>query len=102
MGQYHIKLCPFSSKLCTIVLPWRNYEYQKLSIGLYSCPDIFQEKMNEMFNGPDYIRTYIDDLLIISKKSVEDCIEKLDKVLCTFKLAGFKVNVEKSFFARNT
>ena len=27
MGCYHIKLCPFSSKLCTIVLRWGKYEY---------------------------------------------------------------------------
>ena len=27
MGYYHIKLCPLSRKLCTIVLPWGKYEY---------------------------------------------------------------------------
>ena len=48
MGYYHIKLCPFSKKLCTIVLPWGKYEYQKLSMGLCNSPDIFQEKMNEL------------------------------------------------------
>ena len=37
--------------------------------------------MNELFNGPDYVRTYIADLLIISNKSLEDHIEKLDEVL---------------------
>ena len=31
-----------------------------------SCNDIMQEKMNELFNGLDYVRTCIDDLLIIS------------------------------------
>ena len=50
--------------------------------------------MSETLNGSmqqprhfflDYVRTYIDDLLIISK----------------VKSAGFKVNAEKSFFARN-
>ena len=60
MGYYHIKLCPFSRKLCTIVLPWGKYEYQKLPMGLCNSPDIFQEKMNDLFAGLDYVRAYID------------------------------------------
>ena len=51
--------------------------------------------------GLDYVRTYIDDVLIISNKSLEDHIEKVDKALRKLKSAGFNVNVEKSFFARN-
>ena len=66
MGYYHIELCPESKRLCTIVLPWGKYEYQKLPMGLCNSPDIFQEKMNEIFAGFEYVRTYIDDLLIIS------------------------------------
>ena len=62
----------------------------------------FQEKMNEFFNGSDFISTYIDDLLIISNKSLEDLLNKLDKGLSKFKLAGFKVNSEKSFFAKKS
>ena len=56
MGYYHIKLCPFSRKLCTILLPWGKYEYQKLPMGLCNSPDIFQEKMYKLFNGLEYVR----------------------------------------------
>ena len=55
MGYYHIKLCPFSRKLFTIVLPWGKYEYWKLPMGLHNSPDIFQEKLNELFDSRDYI-----------------------------------------------
>ena len=61
MGYYHISLCPFSKRLCTIVLPWGKYEYQKLPMGLCNSPDIFQEKMGELFNDLECVRTYIDD-----------------------------------------
>ena len=64
-------------------------------------PDIFQEKMNELFNGLKYVRTYIDGLLIISNESFEDHINKLDKVPSKLNQKGFKVNIEKSVFARN-
>ena len=57
--------------------------------------------MYELFNGLDYVRTYIDDLLIISNKSLEDHSKKLDKALNKLQLAGFNVNAEKSFFAKN-
>ena len=44
MGYYHIKLCPFSRKICTILLSLGKYEYQKLPMCLSNSPDIFQEK----------------------------------------------------------
>ena len=92
MGYYHIKLCPFSKRLCTIVLPWGKYEYQKLPMGLCNSPDIFQEKMNELFAGLEYVRAYIDDLLVVSNGTFEDQIAKLDKVFKILQKAGFKVN----------
>jgi transposase InsO family protein len=101
MGYYHINLCPMSKRLCTIVLPWGKFEYQKLPMGLCNSPDIFQEKMNELFVGLDYVRAYIDDLLIISNGTFDDHLEKLDKVFNKLQTAGFKINAEKSFFAKD-
>ena len=57
--------------------------------------------MNKLFNGLEFVWTYIDDLLILSNKSFEDHINKLDKVLSKLNQKGFKVNAKKSFFARN-
>ena len=36
-----------------------------------NSPDIFQEKMNELFNGFKYVRAYIDNLLITSNGNFE-------------------------------
>ena len=52
---------------------------------------IAQICFKKKFDGLDYVRTYIDDLLIISNKSLKDHITKLDKVLNRLKSAGFKV-----------
>ena len=46
-------------------------------MGLCNSPDIFQEKMNELFNGLEYVRTYIDDLLILSNSNFEDHLNKV-------------------------
>ena len=57
--------------------------------------------MNELLHGLEYVRIYIDDLLIISNKSLEDHIKKLNKVLNKLKSVGCKVNAEKFIVARN-
>ena len=80
LGYYHIKLPPDASKVCTIVLSWSKYEYCKLSIGLCSSSDIFQEKMNELFAGFKEVMAYIDHLLLITKGTYEEQLEKVDKV----------------------
>ena len=67
MGYYHIELHPESKKLCTLVFPWGKYELQKLAMGLANSRDIFQEKMSTLFQDLTYVRTYIDDLLVITK-----------------------------------
>ena len=100
MGYYHSQLHPNSRKLCTIVLPWGKYEYNKLPMGLNNSPDIFQEKMNELFIDLEYVRTYIDDLLVITKSSFENHLKDVHKVLCRMNEAGLKVNITKSFFAQ--
>ena len=45
-------------------------------MGLSNGPDIFQDKMNELFNSLEYISAYIDDLLIISNSNFEEHLNK--------------------------
>ena len=66
MGCYHIGLSEEASNLCTIIIPWVKHKYKRLPMGVCNPPDIFQEKMNEMFRGIGFIRAYIYDLLIIT------------------------------------
>ena len=98
MGYYHIELSPNSKKLCTIVLPWGKYEYQRLPMGLCNSPDIFQERMSTLMQDLEYVRTYIDDLLCITNDNWDDHLEKLDEVFKRVRKAGLKVNAKKSFF----
>ncbi len=101
MGYYHIELNPTSKRYCTIVLPFGKYEYQRLPMGLCNSPDIFQEKMAELFYGLDFVQAYIDDLLICTNSTFQDHLEKLDEVLRRLAAAGLKVNANKSFFGRH-
>ncbi len=44
----------------------------------------------------EFVRAYLDDLLCISKLSLEDHLEKLEEVLRQLRDAGLNVNAAKS------
>ena len=67
MGYYTIRLDPDAQRICTIILPWGKYSYMRLPMGISGSPDFFQEKMSDLMRTLDYVRVYIDDLLIITK-----------------------------------
>ena len=68
---------------------------------LCNSPDIFQEKMNELFYALKYVRAYIDDLLIIGNGNFEHYLNKVKIVLKKLKSAAFKINADKLIFARD-
>ena len=76
--------------------PIRNFRWD------YAIPwTFFQEKMNELFSGFfEEVLVYIVDILIVTKGSFADHVEKLERALILLRDAGLKVNVKKSFFAQ--
>jgi hypothetical protein len=80
MGYYHIELTPFSKQLCTIVTPFGKYKYQHLPMGLCNSPDIFQECMYKLFSDLEYVRAYIDNLLVTSSSTFKEHLERLELV----------------------
>ena len=51
-------------------------------------------------NGLEYIRTYINNLLVLTKRLLKNYLEKLDKVFQRMKKTGLKVNTVKSPFCQ--
>ncbi len=98
MGYYTIRLDLDSSKICTIIFPWSKYSYKRLPMCIAGSPDIFQGKMSELMESLEFVRAYLDDLLCISKLSLEDHLRKLEEVLRQLCDAGLKVNAAKLTF----
>ena len=67
-------------------------------MGLCNSPDIFQEKMSELFICLDTVRVYIDDLLHVTKGSWIEHLTVLEEMFTRFQKAGIKVNASKSCF----
>jgi hypothetical protein len=87
-----------ASKICTIIFPWGKYSYKRLPMGIAGSPNIFQEKISNLMATLEFIQTYLDDLLIITKGSLEDPFEKLSMVLTRLQDASLKINADKSNF----
>ena len=98
MGYYTIRLDPTSSRICTIIFPWGKYSYKRLPMGIAGSPDIFQSKMSELMATLEFVRTYLDDLLCITKGDLTDHLTKLRMVFDKLQDAGLKVNADKSNF----
>jgi len=98
MGYYTIRLDPQAVKMFTIIFPWGKYSYLRLPMGFAGSADIFQAEMMDLMEALEYVRAYIDDLLVITRGTLEDHLVKLRKVLRRLRDAGLKVNAAKSFF----
>ncbi len=72
MGYYTIRLDPDASKICTIIFPWGKYSYKQLPMGIAGFLDSFQGNMPELMESLEYVHAYLDDILCISRSSLED------------------------------
>ncbi len=88
MGYYTIRLDPNASRICTIIFPWGKHSYKRLRMGIVGSPDIFQSKMLDLTKTLEFVQAYLDDLLCISRSSLEDHLKKLEGVLRRLRNAG--------------
>ena len=56
--------------------------------------------MNEMFRGIEFIRAYIDELLIITRSDWSDHLDQLELVLKHLRVNRRNQNIKKSFFGK--
>jgi hypothetical protein len=84
-------------KMCIIIFPFGKYSYLRLPMGMSGSADIFQAEIMDLMETLEYVRAYIDDLLCITRGTLEDHLDKLEEVLRRVCDTGLKVNAAKSF-----
>ena len=67
-------------------------------MGVACSPDIFQAKISDLTGTLEFVQTYLDDLLCISKGNLEDHLTTLRRVFIRLQDAGLTVNARKSSF----
>jgi hypothetical protein len=79
-----------------------KYKYKRLPMGIKIAPDVFQNVMSKRVQDMEYVKNYLDDLLILTNRnnSFKDHLLQLEMVLVRLSTAGMRVNISKSnFFA---
>jgi hypothetical protein len=98
MSYYKIRLDSKAVEMFTIIFPWGKYSSMRIPMGFAGSADIFQAEMMDLMEALGYARAYIDDLLVITRGTLEDHLEKQREVLRRLRDAGLKVNAAKSCF----
>jgi hypothetical protein len=98
MGYYTIRLDPTASKMCTIIFPWRKYSYKRLPTSFGGSADIFQAQIMDLMAALKIVQAYMDGLLIITRETLDEHLQKMETVLTRLGDAGLKVNAAKSLF----
>ncbi len=98
MGYYTIRLDPTASEMCTIIFPWGKYSYKRLPMGFGGSADIFQALIMDLMAYLEFVRAYIYDLLTITRRTLDEHLQKMETVLTRLHDARLKVNAAKSLF----
>ena len=61
--------------------PLGKYHYKRILMGISNSPDIFQQKMNGLFHGLEFICAYIDNVLVSTKGNRKNHVQKLELTL---------------------
>ncbi|KAG0441967.1 Polyprotein P3 [Dictyocoela muelleri] len=75
----------------------RSYVFLRMPFGLSNAPRTFQNVMMDMFSDLNFVKIYIDDILIHSKTLYEHFLH-VKAVLYILHNNGASINFEKSSF----
>ena len=77
-GCWNIPLDKKSADYCTFGTPFGRSKFLRLSFGIKTASEVFQEYFKEIFAIPD-VEFHIDDILVHgkTKKEHDGCLEKV-------------------------
>ena len=98
MGYFQIDTSSVPKHICNILLPWGNYNDQKILNGVFDIPDIFQVNISEIFGFFDIILAFIESIIFITKYDSVDHLKALENVLQKTTEMELKISAEQSLF----
>jgi hypothetical protein len=67
-------------------------------MGFGGSADIFQAQIMDLMASLKFVRAYMDDSLIVTRRTPDEHFQKMETVLTRLHDAGLKVNADKSSF----
>ena len=68
MGYYNIRLLHASQNMMTIVTEFSKFRYNHLPMCMCASGGIFQSQVDELLGDIKGVKTYIDDILVLSNE----------------------------------
>ena len=99
-GFWQIRLSDSAVEKTAFSVPQGLFEFRVMPFGLTNAPAVLQRLMERGLNpedGPDFVKVYIDDVLVFSH-NLEDHLEHLRLVLLRIREAGLKLKPSKCCF----
>ena len=84
--------------MTTIVTEFGKFSYNRLPMVMYDLGDIFQDKVDKLLGYIEVIKTYINNILVLSKESFENYIGQLKIIFSRLRASSLKVNLPKCSF----
>eukprot|EP00957_Ditylum_brightwellii_P111229 8481700-Ditylum_brightwellii.AAC.1 len=98
-GYYHFLLDDFAQRLCAIILLWGKYYYNRLSQGLKTSSDIFQSRMDIIFQLFEDVMVYVDNIILYTKGSFKHHCKRIQAVLEEIRAHNLHVHIKKTYLA---
>ena len=98
MRYYTIMPPPASQDMTTIVTGFGKIRYNRLPMGMCASGYIFQAKADELLSDIEGVKTYINDMLVLSNDCFRNHIEQLIVIFGRLRAAGLKVNAPNHSF----
>lgn len=101
MGYYQIHVEESDIPKTAFVIANETYGFLRMPFGLSNAPRTLQRVMNRLFEDMDFVKVYLDDILVHSQTKVIH-LEHLQKVFTRLKEAGASINFDKSHFMKQS
>jgi hypothetical protein len=67
-------------------------------MGFGGSANIFKAQIMDLMASLEFVQAYMDDLLIITRGTLDEHLQKMETVLTRLRDAGLKVNAAKTSF----
>lgn len=101
-GFFHVDVNKDSRKFTSFVTHEGQYQFLKVPFGLCNSPAVFQRYINTIFRplvNEGIVLPYMDDIIILSS-SLDEGVERLERVLKLASDYGLAINFKKSHFLK--
>ena len=98
-GYYQVQMKKEHVHLTSFAILGRQFEFLRMPFGLCNAPRTFQRAISNIFKFFDFVKVYLDDILVHST-SVDEHYLHLRQVLKVLKNNGLSINFTKSNFLK--